>query len=208
MGAILLPAYRDHAKILRERQAKKREFRRVRAKLLSAIRRCASGKITNPQFYDIFEATWVDHPSRIQGYGWQIKGLNSNFRRLCRGLVSIFDADPRQRDHVVVQVIDQLKKKEVPTRRAVLSELLCHFFPAHFPIANEPVSSYTRPYIKPPYGSSEGARYLHLTICLRAALARNPQYPAKDLLELDGLIWAFEDRRKAYRARRRVDRVT
>jgi hypothetical protein len=195
-NAISLPSFRGQAKMLRERRAKKRQFAKVRSTLLSAIRRRAAGTITNPQFYDIFERTWVEHPSRIQGYGWQIKGLNSNFRPLCRGLVSIIDADPRERDHVVVQVIDDLKKRRVPTRRAVLSELLCHFFPADFPVADEPVTTYTRPYIKAPYGSSEGARYLLLAISLRSALASNPQYPAKDLLELDGLIWAFQDMQK------------
>jgi hypothetical protein len=74
-----------------------------------------------------------------------------------------------------------------------LSELLCLFFPADYPVLNKPVASYARPYIKAPRGSSEGERYLHLSLSLRAALNSTPQYPAKDLLELDGLIWKIQD---------------
>jgi hypothetical protein len=81
----------------------------------------------------------------------------------------------------------------VPTRCALLSELLCLFFPAEYLALNKPVASYVRPYVKASYGSTEGAKYLHLALSLRAALRENPRYAAKDLLELDGLIWKFQD---------------
>jgi hypothetical protein len=89
-----------------------------------------------------------------------------------------------------------LKKKDVPTRRALLSELLCLFFPKEYPVLNKPVSSFVRPYVKPPFGSSEGGKYLHLSLSLRAALNHSALYPAKDLLELDGLIWEHQRRTK------------
>ena len=149
-------------------------------------------KISNDTFYDILEHTWGSHASRIQGWGWQVTGRDSDFQALCRGPVSIFNADAAARDLTVLQVIDDLKTKDVPTRRALLSELLCLFFPADHPVLNKPVASYVRP-VKAPYGSTEGARYLHLALSLRAALREDPQYPAKDLLELDGLIWKVQD---------------
>jgi hypothetical protein len=80
----------------------------------------------------------------------------------------------------------------VPTRRALLSEFPCLFFPTEYPVLNKPVALYVRPYVKAPRGSTEGAKYLHLALSLRAALRDSPQYPAKDLLELDGLIWEFQ----------------
>jgi hypothetical protein len=195
LSAIKLPAFRGQSAIIRARRAKRKKFAEIRPKLLSAIRRCASGRISKETFYEILEGTWGSHESRIQGWGWQVTGRDSDFEALCRGLVSILNADAAARDLIVVQVIDELTASNVPTRRALLSELLCLFFPAEYPVSNEPVASYVRPYVKAPYGSTEGAKYLHLALSLRAALRENPQYPAKDLLELDGLIWKFQDRK-------------
>jgi hypothetical protein len=193
LSAIALPTLKGQSAIIRERRAKKKKFAEIRPKLVSAIRRCASGKISNQTFYDILEETWGSHASRIQGWGWQVTGRDSDFRALCRGLVSILDADAAARDLIVVQVIDALKASDVPTRRSLLSELLCLFFPPEYPVLNKPVASYVRPYVKSPYDSTEGAKYLHLALSLRAALRESPQYPAKDLLELDGMIWKFQD---------------
>jgi hypothetical protein len=191
LSAIDLPTFRGQAAIIRERRVKKRKFTEIRPKLLSAIRLCASGKISDGKFYDILDKTWGSHASRIQGWGWQVTGRDSDFGALCRGLLSILNADAASRDFTVVRVIDELRTSSVPTRRALLSELLCLFFPADYPVLNKPVASYAQPYVKAPHGSSEGEKYLHLSLSLRAALHSIPQYPAKDLLELDGLIWKF-----------------
>jgi hypothetical protein len=184
-----LPPGRSNATIIQERRDKKGEFKEIRGALLSAIRRCASSKISNNKFHDILEKTWGSR-ARIQGWGWEVKGRDSNFSALCRGIISIVNADQRARDHTVIKVIDALKAQGVPTRRALLSELLCQFFPDEYPILNEPIASYARRvHIKAPHGSSEGEKYLYLALSLRAALRSNRKYPAKDLLELDGMIW-------------------
>ncbi len=193
LSAIVLPTFRGQQAVIHRRRAMKRRFVEIRSKLLSAIRRCAAGKISDAQFYDRLEQTWGSHYSRMQGWGWQVKGRDSDFKALCRGIVSILNSDGAERDLTVVQVIDDLKAHGVPTRRALLSELLCLFFPDDYPVLNKPVAVYTRPYVKAPYRSSEGERYLHLTLCLRAALQSHPRYPAKDLLELDGMIWKYQD---------------
>lgn len=195
-SAIELPGARGRAADLRERRMKRKLFAGLRPKLLAAIRRCAAGSMSNRAFFDRLEETWGSHPSRVQGWGWQVTGRNSNFQALCRGLLSILDAERTARDLTVVRVIDELRKKGVPTRRALLSELLCLFFPADYPVLNNPVAAYVRPYVKPPHGSSEGAKYLHLALCLRAALRNNPYYPAKDLLELDALIWRHQEEKE------------
>ncbi len=193
LSEIELPTYRGQAKMVRARRDKKRKFGEIRPKLISAIRRCASGKLSDTKFYDIINDTWGDHPSRLQGWGWQVTGRTSNFRALCEGLVAILDAQPATRDLTVIRVIDRLREKRVPTRRAFLSELLCLFFPAQYPVLNEPVASYVRPCAKAPRGYTEGEKYVHLARSLRAALIDARSYPARDLLELDGLIWEFQD---------------
>lgn len=122
-----------------------------------------------------------------------MKGRDSNFSALCQGIISIVNPDQRARDHAVIKVIDALKAQGVPTRRALLSELLCQLFPDEYPILNEPIASYARRvHIKAPHGSSEGEKYLYLALSLRAALRSRPNYAAKDLLELHGLIWKFK----------------
>jgi hypothetical protein len=200
-SAVVLPSVRSSSKIIAERKSKKKQFTAIRHRLESAIRRCATGKISNPRFYEVLNDLWGDGPSRIQGWGWHVTGRDSDFKTLCGGLVSILDAEKGARDFTVLTVIDKLNEKDVPTRRALLSELLCLFFPAEYPILNKPVALYTRPYIKAPYGSTEGEKYLHLARSLRTALRSNPGHPAKDLVELDGLIWKIEDLRKKKRER-------
>jgi hypothetical protein len=44
-----------------------------------------------------------------------------------------------------------------------------------------------------PRGSSEGGAYIDLARKLRLALRANPAYPAKNLAELDTLIWASSE---------------
>jgi hypothetical protein len=150
LSAIELPSFiKGRSAMLRERREKKEAFTEIRQKLLSAIRRSASGAISNERFYDILEDTWGSHPARIQGWGWQVTGRDSDFQAFCLGILSIFDAEPTARDLEVVQVIDDLKENDVPTRRALLSEFLCLFFPTEYPVLNKPVAMYVRPYGAP-----------------------------------------------------------
>lgn len=195
LATIPLPTFRGQSAVIRERRSKTKMFEEIKPILLSAVRRCSSGAISNAQFYDILEETWGSHGSRIQGWGWQVTGRKSDFKALCRGILSIFNAKEDARDLTVVKVIDELKADDVPTRGAFLSELLCLFFPDKYLVLNKPVASYVRPHVQAPYGSTEGAKYLHLALSLRAALRANPQYPAKNLLELDGMIWEFQHRK-------------
>jgi hypothetical protein len=193
-GEVILPTFPGQAVALRERRRKKKAFTKLRPVLLAAIRKCASGSMTNKQFYNQLEKTWGTHEARIQGWGWQVTGRRSNFRLLCDEFVKILDASQAERDTLVVRAIDRLRQKKIPTRRSLLSEFLCLFFPADYPVLNKPIAHYTGSYVKAPRRSSEGARYLHLASSLRASLKNNPSYPAKDLLELDGMIWKYVEK--------------
>jgi len=193
ISQIALPTFPGQTAVIRKRRNKKKKFDEIRARLVSGIHRCAAGRMSNKKFYDFLQDTWGSHPSRVQGWGWQVTGQRSDFRALCRGLVAIINSGPEGRDYEIVRVIDDLAKRGVPTRRSLLSELLCLLFPDRYPILNKPVANYVRSFVKAPRGSSEGEHYLHLTLSLRAALQDNPRYPAKNLLELDGMIWTFQD---------------
>jgi hypothetical protein len=118
-----------------------------------------------------------------QGQAQQLSGLIKKFPE-------IVDADDDDRDDVTIAEIDRLAEKKIPTRSALLSEMLCLSFPQYFPVMNKPVKSYLR-HIKfrPPSGASEGAIYLDLAQKLRLSLRQRPDYPAKNLAELDAVIW-------------------
>jgi hypothetical protein len=191
-----LPNPAGAASVLRRRRKQKESFRKIRGTLSAAIRQCASGSMGDKAFYKKLNETWGSSGARAQNTRWQATGRKSNFKRLCKGLSAILAAKETERDRVVLETIDSLNKgKPVSTRRALLSELLCHFFPSQYPILDKPVAAYTQQYMRGAYGLSKGAKYIHLATSLRAALKKNPRYPAKDLFELDGLIWEAVPRR-------------
>jgi hypothetical protein len=191
---ITLPKFSGMMAIAKDRKRRLKSFKRIRPKLTTGIHRCALGEISNKEFYDILQSTWGTGNARVQGWGWHVKGRTSNFRELCRGLDSIITSNPKARDTLVVDLIDRLRTKKVPTRRSLLSELLCLYLPNEYPILNEPVASYLRGRLKPPYGSSEGAKYLYIAISFRASLKAAPGYKARNLFELDGMIWEYQRR--------------
>lgn len=132
---------------------------------------------------------------RFQDAGFEIKGKHSDFRALSKSFLRIVYAVDDDRDDVAIEEIDRLARDKVPTRSALLSEMLCLRFPKLFPVVNKPVKRYLRSIkFRPPSGSSEGAVYLDLAQKLRVSLQQNPDYPAKNLAELDAVIWLkFQD---------------
>jgi hypothetical protein len=69
--------------------------------------------------------------------------------------------------------------------------MLCLRFPNLYPVLNNPVWDFLKDIgFKAPRGATEGERYVDLALKLRAALRGNPGYPAKDIAELDTIIWA------------------
>jgi hypothetical protein len=86
--------------------------------------------------------------------------------------------------------MDRLAELEVASRVAFFSEMLCLRFPGSYPVLNEPVWLFLKDVaFSAPRGASEGARYIYLAKTLRASLLDNPSYPAKNLAELDTVIW-------------------
>ncbi|MEH6534478.1 MAG: hypothetical protein V7735_24520 [Photobacterium frigidiphilum] len=95
-----------------------------------------------------------------------------------------------ERDDIVVREIDRLNRLKVSSRAAFFSEILCLTFPDKYPVLNKPVWSYLVDIkFRAPKGSSEGAAYIDLAKKLRLSLEKNKSHPARNLAELDTVIW-------------------
>lgn len=190
-----LPRPAGMEKKLASRRKTLTAYGKVKQKLVRLFRRCASKKINSDEFYESFQG--YGSQIRLQGAGWEITGKHSDFRSLSEAFMRILDTASEDRDDVVSEEIENLKEKEVPTRGAFLSEMLCLWFPADYPVLNRPVRIYLkRSRYRPPTRSSEGSRYIHLAQTLRVSLLRNPDHPAKNLAELDTVIWLAYGKKK------------
>jgi hypothetical protein len=186
-----LPKPPGMRKRLQARRDNLTAYKAHRDSLERLFRRCAANQISSKEFYQELPADWsFDAGDRFQGAGWEIKGKHSNFQELSRSFVRILDTADADRDDVVLEEIDRLSSKRVPTRGAFLSEMLCLRFPDAYPVLNDPVWKYLKAVrYKAPRNSSEGSRYIFLALALRRSLRQNPNHPAKNLAELDTIIW-------------------
>lgn len=183
----ILPDVKHAAQLIRSRRKQMKGLPQARVNLKQLFENCAAKKISSAQFYDSLNDAMGD--IGFQSGIWKISGKNSDFAKLSRSALMIIDADPRDRDDIVVEQIDRLKQEKVATRGAFLSEILCHFFPNEYPLKNDPIERFlVDADFRPPRGSSEGVKYVDLSKKLRCALIANPSYPAKNLAELDVLI--------------------
>ena len=178
------------AQVLRRRKQLK-SYEKYKNKLVNLFRRCVSRQITSEEFYEELPNIWgYEFNNRLQGSGWERKGKGSNFRELSQSFLNIYDAPRSDRDDVVAEEIDRLKNIKVVTRKAFLSEMLCLAFPSEYPVLNKPISDYLKDIaFSAPRGASEGSKYIDLAKKLRFSLLQNKKHPAKNLAELDTVIW-------------------
>jgi hypothetical protein len=166
-------------------------YEKKQAGLMRLFRRCARKEISSKQFYKELPKYWsAKAGDRLQGHGWERQGREADFQALSQSFTRILGATDEDRDNVVGSEIDWLRKQKVPTRGAFLSEMLCLRFPEEYPVLNQPVQDYLKAVkYKAPRGASEGSRFLFLAKTLRSSLLQNPDHPAKNLAELDTVIW-------------------
>ncbi|SOF00960.1 HKD family nuclease [Burkholderia sp. OK233] len=190
-----LPRPSKTADRIRVRRMQLAVYAKRRNGLMRLFRRAASASITGQQFFEELPEHWsMEIGNRLQGKGWERKGKHADFQELSASFVAILDADERDRDDVVRAELDHLGDRGNPARKAFLSEMLCIRFPDEYPVLNDPVHQFlVQNRFTAPRGSSEGARYIDLAKKLRMALRANPGYPAKNLAELDLLIWASSE---------------
>jgi len=186
-----LPRPRGMEKRLEARRKNLAAYKKHRGNLMALFRWSASGRIKPELFYQELPKYWSSElDDRLTGPGWEIKGKHSDFTALSKSFLRIIEATDADRDDVVQDEIDALAKKEVPTRGAFLSEMLCLRFPEEYPVLNKPVQAYLRAVnYRPPRPASEGSHFISVSNILRTSLRDNPDYPAKNLAELDTVIW-------------------
>lgn len=191
-----LPRPEGMVKAVEDRQEILNKYGKNKKELTRLFQNCANGKITPYEFYYALPSCWGGQAGgRIQGSGWERRGKESDFRLLSKSFLKIVNAYADERDDVVVEEINSLAKVQtVPARGAFLSEMLCLHFQELFPIINRPVKKYLEDVgFEPSSRLSEGDRYMcraqTLRVALRQELRRDPTYPAKNLAELDAVIW-------------------
>jgi len=186
-----LPNPEDAEMRVSKRQEQMRAYAKHSKGLKALFIKCATGEVSSESFYEQLPKYWShEKGDRLQGSGWERKGKNSDFRALAESYVRILKADPQERDDVVVEEIDLLHERKIPTRTAFLSEMLCLEFPSLYPVLNKPVYTYLeRVNFKAPRGASEGAQYIDLAKKLRYSLMQNPGHVANNIAELDTVIW-------------------
>lgn len=188
-----IPAGQRAKGYIEERRAKQRAFAEIAAPLRSAIRACASDKISNSVFWRRFWDMWAHHGSRFQGSGLQIKDKSANWHEACQAMWTILEhskhESPIGLDRIVREQLDVLTRAKNPARRAWFTEILCHYFPKQYPLVNNPVKRWLRRNKwQPIRATSEGAQYIDLARKLREAVRQTDNGP-RNLAELDSLIW-------------------
>lgn len=186
-----LPMPTDMSRLLRERREQLSVQASVKPRLVRFFRNAATGAINSAQFLSELRTYWDwNVGNRIQGKGWERRGGGADFNEIARAFVTILDASKLERDDVVREELDLLHASRNPARKAFLSEMLCLCFPAEYPVWNDPVKRFLATnHFKSARGATEGTRYVDMARKLRAALRSDPTYPAKNLAELDTLIW-------------------
>lgn len=183
------------SQVLDRRRAQMRQFTRIRSDLEKAFQAAAAKKnwreSDNNRFYDHLNDLWSHHRgNRFQGAGWERQGKNSNFQELAISVVRVLKATEISRDRVVMLEIDRLDSIGITTRGALFSEMLCQFFPKRYYVLNSPIREWLGGTgVDTVRGASQGANYIRSARLLRVALSRAKTYPAKNLAELDAVIW-------------------
>lgn len=158
------------------------------------FRRCASGEINSNQFYEQLPRYWgAKVGNLLQSSAWTRRGKTADFAELANAFMNIRNANDSARDDVVRVQLDFLHEARNPARKAFFSEMLCLQYPDKYPLLNSPVWNFLLKHkFRAARGSSEGSRYIDLAKKLRATLCSNPASLAKNLAELDILIWKSE----------------
>lgn len=191
LDAMKLPQIAGAAEAVRKRRDQLASYEVHKAGLMRIFRACATGRMSNEDFYAALPEHWSsENNNRLQGAGFERSGKGSNFQKLCQSFIRIVKAPDAKRDKVVADEIDELHKNGVSSRGAFLSEMLCLRFPDLYPVKNEPVEEFLAAIkFKGPRGASEGVAYVDLAQRLRMTLGANPKHPAKNIAELDAVLW-------------------
>jgi hypothetical protein len=194
---LLLPEFPSLAVVLAQRREQVYAFDDIKVEFVRVVRECAQdgSQKSQREFYDWLINNWNGQDWKFQGNGvfrrdWQ----NTNWHLLCVALVNVLDCSANDRDRIVIDNYNTLESSnQVEVRKAVVTEMLCHFFPDLYPLWNTPVVTWLKNMNKwnASRSLSIGEKYIYLANTLRNALSENENYPARNLAELDHIIWAY-----------------
>ncbi len=175
------------------RRATVKSFNGVRRRFIGLLQQGAAHRLTNEETRDGLLRLW-NNGRRFQGKSWERRGMNSDFRRLASGVLTVLNAANSERDDVVAATIDGFRKPPLPTRKAVFSEWLCLLFPGLYPVHNKPVDDWLADErYRAPRGASEGVRYIDIARAMRATLRQSnyrfDNFRIRNLAEFDLLLW-------------------
>jgi hypothetical protein len=188
---VRLPRPANMTEVLRHRHRLMKGFKKNRSKLLGLFERCSTGRISSADFYKELPGYWNRDTERFQGAGFERTGRDANFRHVSQAILAVWNANDAERDQVVEEQRDWLAAKGNPARASFFSEMLCQLFPHQYPVVNRPVRRFMSAIkYRSPRGASEGEKYVALAKHLRFVLRMNADHPAKNLAELDAVVWA------------------
>lgn len=195
-SALVPPRFPGLAAALAERKERASAFEPIRDEFEELVRQCADGRLSEDAFYEWLIPNWNRSEWKFQGGGiFRRDPKATDWSLLCRALVAILDCPATRRDAMVQAEYDRLEASDrAEVRKAFVTEMLCHFFPHDYPLWNKPIVTWLNEEgfaSKRPRGLSEGAKYIWLAQQTRAALRADPDYPARNLAELDHVIWAY-----------------
>lgn len=195
--------------VLSNRRSQIREFSKNKTALEKLMRDAAkknhSSKADNEAFYTQLNSLWGfgKGGSRFQGAGWERQGKGSDFSEFSRSFLKVIDSNESDRDQIVIEQIDRLAERKISTRGALFSEMLCQYFPKQYFVWDFPIRKWIKgTKFSAPSRATEGVRYYDLAVKLRRALSHAKKHPARNLAELDAVIWLDSEEKREAEARR------
>lgn len=176
-------------KLLLDRKEQMKAYTDIRNKFIILVKECASGRLSNEDFYKKFRELWrSNHYVSFQSDGWTRKGKVSNFSEVCISLVKAQESEVVDLDDIVKIELDGLQRSNNPARRSLFTEFLCKEFPDQFPVWNAPIERYLKSHhLDFPRTSSFGSKYIHMAREMRK-IVEYKNLPIENLAELDLLI--------------------
>jgi len=210
-GTIKFKSGPKYFKLVKKRRSRQATFKTLETNIRWHVRRCAKGEISNSDFWNWFWQLWGPKSTKkwkLQGKGAEISGKRADWQEACDALNAVLSAAQSSRidelDDIVVEQLDGLSKSSNPVRKAWFSEMLCHFFPDLYPVENGPVRRWLKKIRwRGTPGLSWGNRYVELAGQLRNVVASKPA-GARNLAELDTIIWAHAPKLKRASNKRRA----
>jgi hypothetical protein len=172
--------------LISSRRKQLENYKIYQKELKKLISKCANGEISNDFFYENLKEILKKGISFQPRFDWSRRGKRDNFKLLCQALERIYKTKADNRDNIVEKEINNLQKKNISNRKALLSELLSLEYPNEYPLFNEPVRKFLKSLNRSIPKSTDGKIYIVTSQILRDI--QSDMDKIENLAELDVLI--------------------